>query len=264
MRITSVQGFCLHDGPGLRTVIFLAGCPLCCPWCHNPEARFAAARLSYDAGRCIGCRACGDVCQSTAHTWEGGTHRLAWDACRSCLACADACPTGALTRTVRDLSEEELFAIAERQRRLGGDEGGITFSGGEPLLQADALLPLLPRLSVHTAIETSGYADEETFCRTVAAVDLVMMDLKLASDAAHRRYCGVSNLPILRNLAHLRQSGRPYILRTPLIPGITDTEENLRAPSAIVGNDPWELLPYHAAAREKHGRIGLPYRISEK
>ena len=259
MRVTAIQSLSAHDGPGLRTVIFLAGCPLACPWCHNPEAREAGVRLSYHEALCISCGACASVCKSGAHRVTEGRHTLERTACRGAGDCVAVCPTGALSLTSRPLTEGELFTLSERERRLGG--GGLTFSGGEPLLYIDALEKILPRLAVHTAIETCGYADEATFLRALSLFDYVMMDIKLASDALHRRYTGKSNAPILKNLELLRKSGRPFLLRTPLIPGITDTEENLAAIADIVGGDPWERLPYNSAAREKHERLGLRYEI---
>lgn len=259
MRITDIQTFCLHDGPGIRTVIFFAGCPLACPWCHNPEARVGGTRLVYDAERCIGCLRCAPACPQGAHAVRDGVHTLVRADCTACLACTAACPAGALTPNARPLTEEELFAVAERQARLCGKDGGITLSGGEPLLYGEELLPLIPRLGVHVAIETSGYADADLFRRVVSAVNYVMLDIKLADDAAHRRYTGVSNRPILENLAILREVGTPFMLRTPLIPGVSDTEENLAAIRAIVGGDPWEALPYNPLAKKKHERLGLPY-----
>ena len=261
MRITDIQSFCLHDGPGIRTVIFLAGCPLSCPWCRNPEAREGRPLLSYDASLCIGCMQCAAPCTEGVHRTSDGMHALHRDACTACGACTAVCPSGALTVPLRVLTEEELFSVAERQRRLCGEDGGITFSGGEPLLYGDELCRLIPRLGVHTAIETSGYADGALFRRVIEAVDYVMMDIKLAHDDAHCRYTGVSNRPILENLAILRKSGKPFLLRTPLIPGITDTAENLAAIERLVGNDPWERLPYHGAAESKHTRLGLSYHL---
>ena len=259
MRITDIQSFCLHDGPGIRTTVFLAGCPLSCPWCHNPEAREGHPRLAYDGEKCIGCGRCANACLHGVHQIAGGAHSLRRDACTACGACATLCPTGAATIPMRELTTPELFAIAERQRRLCGEDGGITFSGGEPLLYTDELVALIPQLGVHVAIETCGYADGDRFERLVSAADYVMMDLKLADDAEHRRYTGVSNHPILENLARLRASGKPFLLRTPLIPGITDTEENLARIEAIVGRDPWERLPYNPMAKAKHARLGLLY-----
>ena len=162
---------------------------------------------------------------------------------------------------MKTLSLKELSDIVEKQKRLRSDEGGITFSGGEPLLQAKAILSILAEVDIHTATETSGYSDEQTFCRLLDRMDYVMMDLKIADEQLHRKYTGVSNRPILKNLEHLRKSGKPFVLRTPLIPGVTDTVENLSALEKIVGNDKWEKLPYNPLAPAKHQRIGLKYLL---
>ena len=260
-KIFDIKHFSVHDGPGIRTTVFFKGCPLRCLWCHNPESLSALTQLAFSEKKCTLCGRCAAVCPRGVHRAEEGIHLLHRTPCTACGACAAVCPSGALSIPRRTLSEEELFAVAERQRRLGGKDGGITFSGGEPLLYAEELIALIPRLGIHTAIETSGYADGELFRRLLAVTDYVMLDLKLADDALHRRYTGVSNERILENLAILRASGRPFLLRTPLIPGITDTEENLAAIGAIVGSDPWECLPYHGAAAAKHARLGLPYGL---
>lgn len=220
--------------------------------------------LAYDSALCVGCMRCASVCPQGVHRTAGGKHVLCREACMRCGACAAACPQGALSIPMRELSEEELLAVAARQERLLGKDGGITFSGGEPLLYGEEICRLAPRLGTHVAIETSGYAVPDLFSRVVEAVDYVMMDLKLADDEIHQRYTGVSNHTILENLSALRESGKPFLLRTPLIPGITDTEDNLAALARIVGNDPWERLPYHSAAEEKHTRLGLSYLLTHR
>ncbi|MBQ8371601.1 MAG: glycyl-radical enzyme activating protein [Clostridia bacterium] len=259
LKISNIQNFSIHDGTGIRTVIFLAGCPLRCVWCHNPEAISQRPTLLFDRDACIGCRFC-DCCGRGVHTFTP-EHIIHRTDCVSCFECVGACPTGALSPSVRVLGREDFHRTVEKHIRLFGREGGITFSGGEPLLQADGILSMLDGVDIHTAIETSGYADEEVFCRVIERMDLVMLDLKLADDGTHRRYTGVSNEKILRNLDNLRHSGKPFILRTPMIPNITDTEENLSALSKIVGSDPWERLPYNKLTPAKYERLGLDFSL---
>ncbi len=216
-----IKEFALHDGPGLRTTVFLKGCPLRCAWCHNPEG------LSPEP----------QVIRGAAGERVAGTRYTA----------------------------ARLAAILNGQAdllRAGG--GGVTFSGGEPLMQADFLAEVIARLDrTHTLLETSGYASERALALIAPRCDLVYYDLKLMDAAAHRRYCGADNAPILRNLAALGAMGVPFVIRVPLVPGVTDTDENLAAIAAhargLSGLRGVELLPYNRAAGGKYSAVGMAF-----
>ncbi len=168
-----------------------------------------------------------------------------------------------MKESVRCLSEEEYLKIIERQQRLVGENGGITFSGGEPLMQGEKLIKFLEKTTIHKAIETCGYCKEELFKEVIKMVDFVMFDIKLTDENLHKKYTGVSNELILKNLGNLRASGKPFLLRTPLIPGITDTKENLEQIEKIVSRDNWEKLPYNTLTPIKYNRIGETYLLGE-
>ncbi len=259
LKITDVQSFTLHDGPGIRTTVFLAGCPLSCVWCHNPEAKSQKPILVFDVKKCTFCKAC-EICPNNVHTFDT-LHKIDRSRCNLCGKCIEVCKPKALSVSVRTLSLNDYLGIVERQARLVGENGGITFSGGEPLSQGKALIEFLEKTTIHKAIETCGYADEELFKEVIKRVDFVMFDIKLADSELHKKYTGVSNDLILKNLEHLRKSGKPFVIRTPLIPGITDKKDNLSKIEKIVNGDKWEQLQYNTLTSLKYERIGENYSL---
>ena len=251
--IFDIKESALYDGPGIRQTVFLKGCPLRCRWCHNPEGFFGSSELMTSVSACTHCGECGRIC----------THP---DACTACGACVSACPSRLRkivgeTLTARELADR-LTANAGYYAKTGG---GVTFSGGEPLSQPEFVLETVALLGkpVHKALETSGYAPEEVFIASLDAFDLVMLDLKLMDPDAHRFYTGVSNSVILRNARLLCKGNTPFIIRTPVIPGVNDREEHYRAVAELVAGAPAlirvELLPYHVTAGAKYGMLGKTY-----
>lgn len=244
--IFDVKELGVHDGPGLRTTVFFKGCPLRCVWCHNPEGLSKRPQLSVRENGCLHCGMCQKPC----------SHRE----CQPFGRCLHICPKGLISVSGEEITAERLAKRLKRNESFWGQKGGVTFSGGEPLMQADFLHEVLDVLGdVSAAIETSGYADSDTFVSVIARMNLVYMDIKLADDALHRTYTGVSNGRILKNLELLRKSGIPCVIRTPLIPGITDTDENLTAIRKLVGDLPHELLPYNQMAGAKYKLFAMDY-----
>ena len=244
-----IKEFAIHDGPGVRTTVFFKGCPLRCLWCHNPEGISPEKQLMTKASRCRHCGKCRQPC----------TH----PECRPFGRCLYACPDALISVCGKEWSADELTDRLTRDAELLRESGGgVTFSGGEPLMQPDFLTDMLKRMrkaDIHTAIETSGAAGPETFSEVARTASLIIMDLKLADPAAHRRFTGADNAVILKNAAFLQKNGIPHLFRTPLIPGITDTERNLGALREIVGDSPWETLPYNTLAGAKYPMLGLPF-----
>ena len=247
--IFDIKEMAVHDGPGLRTTVFFKGCPLRCVWCHNPEGLSPAPQLLYKQARCTGCQSCRTVC---CH-----------EECKPFGRCIHRCPENCLEITGRTVDVKVLAEELKQSGDILGDSfGGFTFSGGEPLAQPDFLLALAEELKDYPlCIETSGYAKAEVFERVIQKMAFVIMDIKLADSALHKQYTGVSNDVILKNFEILKCSGIPYLIRTPLIPSITDTEENLLAVTQIIGSSPWEQLPYNAAAGAKYTMLGLDYQL---
>lgn len=249
--IFDIKEFAVHDGGGVRSTVFCKGCPLRCVWCHNPEGQHRQPELMRKSG-CTNCGKCRIPC----------TH----PECAPFGLCLHACPDGRLRVAGKTVEAEELAAKlsadAELYRISGG---GVTVSGGEPLMQPDfviALCDALHKKGIHCTLETCGFASSEVFASVVSHFDFVYCDLKLADDEQHKKYTGVSNKQILANIEYLRKSGIPYRLRTPLIPDITDTEENLTAIRAITQPDEMEYLPYNKMAGAKYALLGREYSLN--
>ena len=244
--VFDIKEFSVNDGPGVRTTVFLRGCPLRCVWCHTPEGLDTGRGILVRQRGCLACGRCRLPCEHPE--------------CKGLGRCLHACPMGLVEELGREWTAEALAARVMRDAALfESSGGGVTLSGGEPLLQHEFAEELLRLLPVHKAIETSGFASHAVFDRIVALTDYVMMDLKLIDPALHRRYCGVDNAVILENFQRLKASGKPFLVRVPLIPDITDTEENLAAIAAVVGDSPVELLPYNRMAGAKYPSVGKTF-----
>lgn len=251
--IFDIKELAVHDGPGLRTTVFFKGCPLHCIWCHNPEGLSFTPQLMVKSNCCTNCGKCKEKC---AHP-----------DCKEFGRCLHICPNNCLSITGKTVTPRELAAeLIKGAKVLGDSFGGFTFSGGEPLAQSEFLLALVDELSdFHLCIETSGHCNSQTFKKIIDKLDFIIMDIKLANDETHKKYTGVSNAIILQNFEILRKSGKPYIIRTPLINGITDTDENLEAVRKIIGDSTWEKLPENTAAGAKYKMLGIDFPLeSEK
>lgn len=247
--IFDIKEMAVHDGPGIRTTVFFKGCPLRCRWCHNPEGLSRKPQLMYKENRCRHCGLCVKPCNHPE--------------CQPFGKCLHICPDNLLTVSGRNIAASELAEELKKSvETLGDNFGGFTFSGGEPLMQAEFLLETADKLAgCHLCIETSGYAEQDIFCGVTEKLDFIIMDIKLADSEMHKKYTGVGNEKILANFKLLKESGKPYLIRTPLIPGITDTPENLKAIKELIGDSAWEQLPYNTMAGAKYKMLGMSYGL---
>jgi pyruvate formate lyase activating enzyme len=263
-----LKRYALHDGPGIRTTLFLKGCPLRCVWCHNPESWSSAPQRLYKSAKCIGCASCVDACPEGALKLTPEGVRPTGRPCIRCGACADACPALAMEICGREWPLDELMAEVEKERDIMADSGGgVTLSGGEPLLHPSYTLELLAELGrrgFHRAVDTTLYAAPDVVHSVAAACDLFLVDLKVMDCNAHQRYTGVPNELILDNLRLVASLGVPYWIRIPLIAEVNASEANLAATAAFLRTlprlpDEVDLLPYHDIGKGKHDRLGTTY-----
>lgn len=247
--IFDIKEFSIHDGPGGRFTVFLKGCPLRCVWCHNPEGLSREPQLMYKQAMCAKCGRCKMGC----------TH----PECQKYGRCIHSCPNGCLSIAGTEMTVEELSKkLNSNADFLKITGGGVTISGGEPLMQSEFVCALADSLpDMHKAIQTSGYADFETYKKVIDKFDYIMQDIKLADRDLHKKYTGVYNDKILKNIEYLKESGKEFVFRVPLIPDITDTEENLKAIAEIAGDCPVELLSYNNLAGAKYEMLDMEYSL---
>ena len=266
--IFDIKRYAINDGPGIRMTIFTKGCPLSCVWCHNPESQSPHAQKLYTADKCIGCQSCVEACPENACvlTPQGIVTDL--ELCKLCGICAEVCPTKATEISGQIISKEEIFAKIEKERVFFDQSGGgVTFSGGEPLQQADYLIELLDECGergIHRTVDTSGLAKTETLLEVAKRTDHFLYDLKMMDSAKHKKWTGVPNEKILENLKALSTFGAKINIRIPLIKGVNADEENIRQTAEFVASLAGEkkvvnLLPYHNIAARKYQKLGGDY-----
>lgn len=269
--IFDLRRFSIHDGPGIRTTVFFKGCPLNCAWCHNPESQSFAPELMLLPNRCVDCGACAATCPHGA-IWKMGDHWVTdRGICRVCGDCVAVCYADGRQIVGREYSLDELMeTIMSDEAFYAQSGGGVTFSGGEPLAQPEALKALLQACKArgyHNALDTCGHAPWSAFEEVLPLLDLVLYDLKLLDPEKHRQYTGVSNELILENLEKLAKTGKELWLRIPIIPGVNDSPDDLAASAAFIrgldGNPRVFILPYHDVASSKYPNIGADQRLGK-
>ncbi len=259
--VFNIQRYSLHDGPGIRTIVFLKGCPLDCQWCSNPESKSAKKQIVSKPDVCLGCGKCYEVCPT------GARSDADFSGCSFCGKCVQICPVEALEIIGREMTVDEVLEEVEKDRSFfHSSGGGVTLSGGEPLVQhefAYELIRAFKKMHLHTAIETTGYAPFENAKKVLENVDLILYDLKHMDDAQHKKYVGVSNALILENARRIAKTKKDdMIFRMPLIGGVNADRENLKRLAGFAGElgvREVHLLPYHKYGEGKYKKLGVEY-----
>jgi pyruvate formate lyase activating enzyme len=257
--IFEIHRFSLNDGPGIRTTVFLKGCPLQCSWCHNYESQKAERQLYFDPAKCVNCGNCVEVCPTKVHSISNGVHHLNYDSCHLSGKCAEVCPEDALKIIGQEMAVEEVLAEVEKDKSYyERSRGGVTISGGEPMQQFAFLLELareLKRKNIHVCLDTSGYASKKLFRQIAPFIDLFHFDIKVFDDQVHQKHTGVKNNIIMQNLDILARDNRQIVLRCPIIPGVNDQKDHFLQLAELASRYPSivkiDLLPYHKMGLKK-------------
>jgi len=270
--VLNIQRMSTEDGPGIRTTVFLKGCTLTCTWCHNPESIASRPQLVWNGGSCIGCRGCVEACPTGALSADEQGVSPDRDRCEVCGACSEECPSNALELLGQPWTLDALVAeVAKDKPYFARSGGGVTVSGGEPGVQAGfvaAFLQACQAQGLHTVLDTCGACSTDALLSMAAHADLVLYDLKLADEAAHEQYAGRHNGEVIGNLEALVQAETDLWIRTPLIPGITATADNVRAIGRIVADhaadrvERWELCAFNNLCEHKYTRLGLTWTLA--
>lgn len=269
--VFAIERASMHDGPGLRTTVFLKGCPLHCLWCHNPESHCPSPVLYFLNDKCVLCGKCTTVCSNNCHSLTRDKHYIERDACVTCGACVSACPSSALEIKGVTMSVDEVLEEVEKDKEYYiASGGGMTLSGGEPMMQFEfsaELLAKAKKLGIHTCIETSGFAPTENFLKIRKHVDLFLFDYKESDPVHHKKYTGVDNQLILENLFQLDSLGAKIILRCPIIPDINDREDHFREIANIANKlkniVEINVMVYHPMGQSKSTKIGEKYSLKD-
>ncbi|MCP1222918.1 glycyl-radical enzyme activating protein [Sebaldella sp. S0638] len=271
--ILDIQKFSIHDGPGIRTTVFLKGCPLNCLWCHNPESKKFQPQLSYDANKCIMCGKCETVCPANVHKFENNKHCTDYSKCILCGKCVEACLVNALSIYGKSMSVNEIISEVKKDKKFFDNTGGgITISGGEPLSQQEftaALAKEAKEQGIHVTVETSGFASKESVERVAEYTDLFLFDYKVSEDELSEKLIGIKDLnKILENLDLICSKKKDIIIRCPFIPKHNITEKHFRKIAELEKKYPdllgIEILPYHNFGKNKADSIGDEYEVEVK
>lgn len=267
--IFNIQKFCTSDGPGIRTTVFLKGCPLSCIWCHNPESKNLVPQLMYQSNLCVGCGKCVSLCPRGCHTIREEGHQLDRKFCVGCGRCINVtCKALSLSGYERT-AEEVMTEVLKDKPFYDNSGGGITVSGGEPLFQYDfttEILKLAKQNGLHTCMETCGYADSEKLKKLLPLVDLFLFDIKETDSEKHKKFTGVRNEKILENLKMIDQNGAKTVLRCPIISSCNDTPEHFAGIAALANSmqnlQGIDIEPYHSLGESKYTQLGVGYRLT--
>jgi len=266
--IFDIKHYAIHDGPGIRTTIFMKGCPLSCKWCHNPESRSVKIEKMYSKAKCIGCQQCVEICPQDACSLTANGIITDKDLCIVCGECADKCPTKATEMSGYTISASKIIDILKREIVFFDQSGGgVTFSGGEPLLFPDFLnmvLDLCGENKIHRTVDTSGYVKKDILLDVAKRTDLFLYDIKMMDPQKHKKYTGVDNQRILDNLWVLSETDAKIIIRMPLIKNINDSNSDIEQAADFISRLPGkekgvDILPYHDIAIHKHEKLGQTY-----